>query len=105
MDLAKEVKVDLLKKLEETRKTAITRVEYEMAQNTENEAKASSLRVIKILLIQKQYPQLLEKVLPLWNTSEGITLAGIVGMSYLRVHDPETLDQLLRTNLAGHAAH
>lgn len=98
VDLATEAAAKLQKKSLAFNETAASRVEYEMslARGRQDTATENSLREIKLLLIQKQYPQLIEKVIPLWGTSEAITLAAIAGTTALKLQDPGTLEEMLR---------
>lgn len=103
VDLSKEVDKKLKERLDKLHETAVARLGFEQSlaqgkQKTEIEGK---LREIKLLLIQKQYPTLLEKVLPLWGTSEAITLAAMEGSAQLFINDPSTLEQIINTQMPG----
>lgn len=98
VDLSQDVKKKLESKLTSLHETAVSRLDYEMAlargnQNTQHESK---LREIKLLLIQKQYPALLEKTLPIWGRNESTTMAAIVAVMNLKLQDPVTLEDMIR---------
>lgn len=99
VDLAQEAKTKLDDRLMKLSESAVSRLEFDMAlargrKDTETE---SRLREIKLLLSQKQYPQLLEKVLPIWGSSEAVIMASVAGAISLKLQDPATLEELLRT--------
>lgn len=99
INLADEAQKMLEKRLMNLNETALTRLEFDIsaARGRQDTLKESSLREIKLLLGQKQYPQLLNKALPLWGTNEAVNLAGIVGAANLKIKDPGTLEEILRT--------
>lgn len=103
VDLSKEVDKKLQERLEKLHETAVARLGFEqsIAKGKQKTAEEEKLREIKLLLIQKQYPMLLEKVLPLWGTSEAITLAAMEGSAQLLINDPSTLDQIINTQMPG----
>jgi len=103
IDLSKDVDKKLQSRLEKLHETAVARLGFEqsLAKGKDKAADEDKLREIKLLLIQKQYPMLLEKVLPLWGTSEAITLAAIEGSAQLLINDPSTLEQIINTHMPG----
>ena len=103
INLAEEAQKVLEKRLLSLHETAISRLDFDIsiARGSQDTVKESLLREIKLLLSQKQYPQLLEKALPLWGTNEAVNLAGIVGAANLKIKDPGTLEEILRT-IPGH---
>lgn len=103
VDLSKEVDKKLQERLDKLHENAVARIGFEqsLAKGKQKTAEEATLREIKLLLIQKQYPLLLEKVLPLWGTNEALTLAAIEGSAQLLINDPSTLDQIINTHMPG----
>lgn len=103
VDLKKEAQAGLRKKLDSLYNDAVARVGYEknLAHNANKATEEAQFREMKLLLTSKQYPQLLQKVLPQWNKSEGINLAIIVGVVEMKLNDPRTLEDILRTHATG----
>lgn len=98
INLSAETKDKLEKSLLKMHEAALSRIQFDMSlargrKDTETETR---LREIKLLLDQKQFPQLLEKALPLWGQSEAITMAGVAGLVALKIQDPNTLDEVMR---------
>lgn len=104
VDLSKEVRTEYDKKLAIINESAIDTISYELAraEGANDEKEIAYLREVKILLIQKQYPQVLEKTLPFWNKSRGINMAIVTATASIRLLDPKTLDEVVRNNLPGH---
>lgn len=98
VDLSQDVRKKLESKLTTLHETAVSRLDYEMAQarGNQNSQLESKLREIKLLLIQKQYPALLEKSLPMWGKHESTTMAAIAGLMNLKLQDPVTLEDMIR---------
>lgn len=96
-DLAKEVDDKLKIKMKKLREIALARIEYDisLAKGKQDTTSENQLREIKLLLIQKQYPQLLEKVLPIWSNSQAISQAAVIGTISLKITDPTTLEEIL----------
>lgn len=99
INLSVETKDKLEKSLMKISEAAVSRLQFDMslARGRQDNETESRLREVKLLLDQKQYPQLIEKVLPLWGQSEAITMAGVAGIVALKMQDPKTLDEVVRT--------
>lgn len=98
INLGEEAQKLLEKKLLSLHEIALSRLDFDIstAKGRQDSAKETSLREIKLLLAQRQFPQLLEKALPLWGTNEAVNLAGIVGAANLKIKDSGTLEQILQ---------
>lgn len=103
VDLSTEVGKKLQERLSQLHDNAVARLGFEqsLAKGKQLTNEEEKLREIKLLLQQKQYPQLLEKALPFWGTSEAITLAAIEGSTQLLINDPSTLEQIINTHMPG----
>ncbi len=99
ISLSKEIDEKLKIKMKKLRETALTRIEYDLslAKGKQDTIKENQLRELKLLLTQKQYPQLLEKVLPIWSSSHAMAQAAIVGAVSLKITDPGTLEEILNS--------
>lgn len=96
--LSEEAKKKLQDKLAKYHENAVSRLEFDMSiargkQDTDAENK---LREVKLLLIQKQYPQLFEKSIPMWGAYESVNMAAITGAAALKIEDPKTLEELMQ---------
>ena len=98
VNLADNAKKRLMNEQSKLEAETISQLEFDIsiAQGKANKEKEEQLREIKLLLAQNQYPQLLEKVLPLWGTSDAITMAGVAGASALKLQDPDVLEDILQ---------
>lgn len=98
INLSLETKDKLEKSLMKMHEAALSRIQFDMslARGRQDAETETRLREIKLLLDQKQFPQLLEKALPLWGQSEAITMAGVTGLVALKIQDPKTLDEVMR---------
>jgi hypothetical protein len=107
VDLAEEVKKKMNSKLTKLHEIAASRIEFDMsfARNKQDKVAEDNLREMKLLLVQKQYPTLLEKTLPHWGSSEAITMAAIVGTISMKLTDPVTLEELLQKEMPGRGAY
>jgi tetrahydromethanopterin S-methyltransferase subunit B len=103
IDLSVEVEKKLQEKLTQLHDNAVAKLGFEqsLAKGKQKTNEEEKIREIKLLLIQKQYPQLLEKALPFWGTSEAVTLAAIEGSAQLLMNDPATLEQIINTHMPG----
>jgi hypothetical protein len=103
VDLKKDAEAGLRTKLDALQSDAIGKIAYEknIAHNGGDKKKEDLMREIKLLLAQKQFPELLQKVLPLWNSSEAINLAAVVGIVEMKLKDPRSLEDVLRAHSAG----
>lgn len=99
VDLAKEAKAKMEERLMKLNENTVSRLEFDMAlaRGRKDVATENLLREIKLLVSQKQYPQLMEKVLPIWGSSEAVIMAAVTGAISLKLQDPGTLEELLRT--------
>jgi len=103
IDLSHEVDKKLQERLTQLHDNAVAKLGFEqsIAKGKQKTAEEETFREIKLLLQQKQYPQLLEKALPLWGTNEAVTLAAIEGSTQLLINDPSTLEQIINTHMPG----
>lgn len=103
IDLAAETSALIRTKFKISETEAISRLEFsrELAKSKGNSKLEVLLRDIHSLLKQKQYPQLLEKALPLWDENEALNMATIVGTLALKLEDPGTLDDIMRRQSPG----
>jgi len=103
IDLSHEVDKKLQERLTQLHDNAVAKLGFEqsIAKGKQRTAEEETFREIKLLLQQKQYPQLLEKALPLWGTNEAVTLAAIEGSTQLLINDPSTLEQIINTHMPG----
>ncbi len=98
INLSTESKKKLIDAMNKLELRSIEKMDYEIAiangkGDVESERK---LREIKILFVQKQYPKVLEMVLPQWGEKDSMTSAAIVALTTLKLQDPETLEDILR---------
>lgn len=103
VDLSAEVDKKLQERLNLLHEDAIARLGFEqsIAKGKLNTADEENLREIKLLLQQKQYPQLLAKALPFWGINEAISLAAMEGSIRLLIDDPSTLQQIINNQMPG----
>lgn len=98
VNLAENTKKHLTEQQEKLQAETVSRLEFDMslARGKDDKETEEQLREIKLLLAQNQYPQLLEKVLPLWGSSDALTMAGVAGAAALQIKDPGTLEDILQ---------
>lgn len=98
IDLVQENKKLIDSHLADLENDTLAKIEYEYSHaKSKGEAdKEDKLRVIKLLLLQKKYPQLLEVTLPQWEKTSAATASALLASIQLQINDTATLKEILR---------
>lgn len=97
IDLAMEAEGLISKRVKQLESDAVEGIDYALgvARAKSDKPNEDYLRQIKILLLNKKFPEVLELILPSWHNSPEMVKAGLLAIYHLEKDSPELLDNML----------